>query len=68
MDRTEDRLEEAARNVNEYGKVFVQDYANQIDLINQELIQKAVEVALKTKPTFVAIGGGAHRLPSYDQI
>jgi hypothetical protein len=44
MDRTADRLEEAAKNVfylfkvNVYGKVMVDDYVNQIDQVTADQV------------------------------
>jgi len=68
MDRSADRLEEAAKNVNTFGKVLLNEYVNAIDSVKVDQVTKAVSQVLSRRPTFVAVGGGVHRLHTYDNL
>lgn len=68
MDRSADRLEEAAKNVNIFGKVLLNDYVNQIEAVKPDQVAAAVSKVISGKPTLVAVGGGVHRLHTYDAV
>lgn len=68
MERQQDRLEEAVKNVKTFGSLKFQNYTELIDKVTSEQINSAVAKVISGKPTFVAEGGEINRLPSIDQI
>jgi len=51
-----------------FGKVDWTSYEKGIEKVSGESIRKVVGNLLKGKPTFVAVGGEANHLHSYDKI
>jgi len=68
MERQQDRLEEAVKNVKTFGALRFQNYTQVIDKVTSEQINSAIAKVLSGKPTFVAEGGEINKLPSIDQI
>lgn len=68
LERQTDRLEETVKNIRTFKKVQHTEYAKQIDAITAAQVSAAVAKALKSTPTFVAQGGQANALPSFDQV
>jgi len=68
MERQQDRLEEAVKNVKTFGSLRFQNYTEIIDKVTSEQVNSAVAKVLSGKPTFVAEGGQVNKLPSLDKI
>ncbi|CAD8091177.1 unnamed protein product [Paramecium sonneborni] len=68
LERTSDRLEEAAKSLKVFNAIKLNDYASYIDAVTSDQINKAVVDLLKNRPTLVAEGGLANRLPTFDQV
>ncbi|CAD8077207.1 unnamed protein product [Paramecium sonneborni] len=68
LERTADRLEEAAKNLKIFKAIKLNEYASYIDAVTSDQVNKAVIDLLKTRPSLVAEGGLANRLPTYDQL
>jgi hypothetical protein len=68
MERQTDRLEEATKNLNFFGKVVYNDYCANIDKVTAQSVGKAVSNLLSKRPTFVSHGGDVNTLMSYDKL
>lgn len=54
--------------MNIFNQVQLNDYVNNIEKVTAEQVGKAMANLIKGTPTMVAVGGGANRLVSFDQI
>lgn len=62
------RLEEIAKNFLTYGDLTFHKYAEQIDAVTSEDINRAAGRALSTKPTMVVTGGAINLVPTITDV
>jgi len=68
LERSCDRLNETLQNLRTYGRVLHTEYATSIDAVSSESIADAVNKALSSNPTFVAMGGDVGVLPGFESL
>ena len=68
MERTDDRLEEIARNYMTYGNLTFQDYCDNIDSVTSEGINSVATSLLAGKPTMLVTGGAINLVPSVTDV
>lgn len=68
MERTDDRLEEIARNYMTYGNLTFQDYCDRIDAVTSADINSVASTLLAGKPTMLVTGGAINLVPSVTDV
>ena len=68
MEKTDDRLEEMAKNFLTYGDLTFHQYAEQIDRVTSEDIRRAASRTLSTKPTLLVTGGAINLVPTITEV
>lgn len=68
MERTDDRLEEIARNYMTYGNLTFQDYCDSIDAVTSAQINSVATNLLAGKPTMLVTGGAINLVPSVTDV
>jgi len=68
MERTDDRLEEIARNYMTYGNLTFQDYCDCIDAVTGSQINQVATTLLAGKPTMLVTGGAINLVPSVTDV
>jgi len=68
MERTDDRLEEIARNYMTYGNLTFQDYCDSIDAVTSSQINSVATNLLAGKPTMLVTGGAINLVPSVTDV
>lgn len=68
MERQDDRLEEMARNFMTFGDLNFHQYAEKIDNVTSEQINRAATMLLAGKPTMVVTGGAINMVPTITDI
>merc|ERR1712032_944699 len=68
MERTDDRLEEIARNYMTYGNLTFQDYCDNIDAVTSDQINAVATQLLAGKPTMLVTGGAINLVPSVTDV
>ena len=68
MERTDDRLEEIARNYMTYGNLTFQDYCDNIDSVTSDQINSVATNLLAGKPTMLVTGGAINLVPSVTDV
>jgi len=68
MERSEDRLEEIARNFMTYGDLTFHQYCEKIDAVSSEQINSAAHKLLSGKPTLLVSGGAINLVPSVTDV
>jgi processing peptidase subunit beta len=68
MERTDDRLEEIARNYMTYGNLTFQDYCDSIDSVTSSQINAVATSLLAGKPTMLVTGGAINLVPSVTDV
>lgn len=68
MERTEDRLEEVARNYMTYGDLTFHQYCDKIDNVTSSQINSVASKLLSGKPTLVVTGGAINLVPSVTDV
>merc|ERR1712153_191617 len=64
MERTEDRLEEIARNFMTFGDLTFHQYCDKIDAVASSQINSVASKLLAGKPTLLVTGGAINLVPS----
>ena len=68
MERTDDRLEEIARNYMTYGDLTFHQYCENIDNVTSSQINSVASKLLAGKPTMVVTGGAINLVPSVTDV
>lgn len=68
MERSEDRLEEVARNFMTYGDLTFHQYCEKIDLVTSAQINAIAERTFSGKPTLLVTGGAINLVPSVTDV
>jgi len=68
MERQQDRLEEAAKNIRTFGRIAFNDYANNVENVTADQVNNVVQRLFNKRPTLIAQGGQVNNLPSLDAI
>ena len=68
MERSEDRLEEIARNFMTYGDLTFHQYCDQIDSVTSAQINAVATKLLAGKPTLLVSGGSINLVPSVTDV
>jgi len=68
LERQQDRLEEAAKNLKTFDRFRILNYTETVDQVTAEDINRIVAKMLNSKPVLVAQGGQALSLPSFDKV
>lgn len=68
MERTEDRLEEIARNFMTYGDLTFHQYCEKIDSVTASQINSVASKMLAGKPTLLVTGGAINLVPSVTEV
>ena len=68
MERSEDRLEEIARNYMTYGDLTFHQYCEKIDAVTSSKINQVASKVLAGKPTLLVLGGAINLVPSVTDV
>ncbi len=68
MERTEDRLEEIARNYQTFGDLTFHQYCDKIDAVTSADINAAASKLLSGQPTLLVSGGAINLVPSVTDV
>jgi predicted Zn-dependent peptidase len=68
LEKQEDRLEEIAKNFLTFGDLTFHKYADQIDAVTSEDINRAASRALASKPTMIVTGGAINLVPTITDV
>jgi predicted Zn-dependent peptidase len=68
LERSEDRLEEIARNFMTYGDLTFHQYCDKIDNVTSEQINSVASKLLSGKPTMLVSGGAINLVPSVTDV
>jgi processing peptidase subunit alpha len=68
MERSEDRLEEIARNFMTFGDLTFHQYCDKIDLVTSSDINRIASRTLSGKPTLLVSGGAINLVPSVTEV
>lgn len=68
MERSEDRLEEIARNFMTYGDLTFHQYCESIDSVSSSQINQLAGKLLGGKPTLLVTGGAINLVPSVTDV
>lgn len=68
MERSEDRLEELARNYMTYGTLTLHNYCDQIDAVTSEQINRVASKLVQGRPTLLVSGGAINLVPSVTDV
>ena len=68
MERSEDRLEEIARNFMTYGDLTFHQYCDKIDNVTSQQINSVAGKLLSGKPTMLVTGGAINLVPSVTDV
>jgi len=68
MERTEDRLEEIARNYMTFGDLTFHDYCNKIDAVTSDDVNRHATRLLGGKPTMLVTGNGINLVPPVTDV
>jgi processing peptidase subunit alpha len=68
MERTDDRLEEIARNFMTFGDLTFHQYCEQIDSVTSSQINSIASKLLSGKPTLLVTGGAINLVPSVTDV
>lgn len=68
MERSEDRLEEIAKNYLTYGDLTFHQYCDKIDAVTSQQINKAAERCLSGAPTLLVTGGAINLVPNITDV
>jgi processing peptidase subunit beta len=68
MERTEDRLEEIAKNYMTYGDLTFHQYCEKIDAVTSSQINSIAGKLTSGKPTLVVTGGAINLVPSVTDV
>lgn len=64
MERTDDRLEEIARNFMTFGDLTFHQYCDKIDAVESSDINRVASTLLQGKPTLLVTGGAINMVSS----
>jgi len=68
MERTEDRVEELARNYMTYGTLTLHNYCDQIDNVTSDQINRVASSLVQGRPTLLVSGGAINLVPSVTDV
>jgi len=68
MERSEDRLEELARNYMTYGNLTLHNYCDFIDNVTSEDINRVASALVQGRPTLLVSGGAINLVPSVTDV
>jgi processing peptidase subunit alpha len=68
MERSDDRLEEVARNFMTFGDLTFHQYCEKIDMVTSSQINAIAEKLLSGKPTLLVTGGAINLVPSVTDV
>jgi predicted Zn-dependent peptidase len=68
MERSEDRLEEIARNFMTFGDLTFHQYCEKIDAVSSNDINRVATTLLSGKPTMIVSGGAINLVPSVTEV
>ena len=68
MERSEDRLEEIARNFMTFGDLTFHQYCDKIDAVTSNQINAVASKCLSGKPTLLVTGGNINLVPSVTDV
>lgn len=68
LEKTSDRLEEMAKNYLTYGELTFHQYADQVERVTSEDIQRAASRLLQGKPTMIVTGGAINLVPTITEV
>ena len=68
MERSEDRLEEVARNFMTYGDLTFHQYCEKIDAVTSSQVNAVATKCLAGKPTLLVTGGAINLVPSVTDV
>lgn len=68
MEKTEDRLEEIARNYQLFGDLTFHQYCDQIDAVTSDQINACASRVLSGQPTLLVSGGAINMVPSVTDV
>jgi len=68
LEKTEDRLEEIARNYMTYGDLTFHQYCDKIDAVTSDTINRVASKTLAGKPTLLVMGGAINLVPSVTDV
>ena len=68
MERSEDRLEEIARNFMTFGDLTIHQYCDKIDAVTSDQINRVASRLLSGQPTMLVSGGAINMVPSVTDV
>jgi processing peptidase subunit beta len=68
MERSEDRLEEIARNFMTFGDLTIHQYCDKIDNVTSDQINRVASKLLSGQPTLLVSGGAINMVPSVTDV
>jgi predicted Zn-dependent peptidase len=68
MERSEERLEEIARNYMTFGDLTFHEYCDKIDAVTSSSINRVASKVLQGKPTLLVMGGAINLVPSVTDV
>lgn len=68
LETQENRLEEIAKNFLTFGDLTFHQYADLIDRVTAEDINRAASKTLATKPTMIVTGGAINLVPTITDV
>ena len=68
MERSEDRLEEIARNFMTFGDLTIHQYCDKIDSVTSDQINRVASRLLSGQPTMLVSGGAINMVPSVTDV
>ena len=68
MERSEDRLEEIARNFMTFGDLTIHQYCDKIDSVTSQQINSVASKLLSGQPTMLVSGGAINMVPSVTDV
>jgi predicted Zn-dependent peptidase len=68
MERSEDRLEEIARNFMTFGDLTIHQYCDKIDSVTSDQINRVASKLLSGQPTLLVSGGAINMVPSVTDV
>lgn len=68
LERSDDRLEEIARNFQTFGNLTFHEYCDKIDAVTSDQINRAASKSLAGAPTMVVSGGAVNLVPSATEV
>lgn len=68
LERSDDRLEEIARNYMTFGNFTFHQYCDKIDAVTSDQINRAATASFAGKPTMLVQGGAVNLVPTITDV